>query len=145
MVTKMPTEELDNEIYAQITALTKSGDALFDEEKDREALSKYFRAITLLPEPVHQWEAATWIFTAIGDVLWVMQEYQDAYSAFQDVLRCPGGIGNPFVHLRVGQLDLELGNRKKAADELMRAYMGGGEEIFAHEDQKYFALIKHLI
>jgi len=141
----MAKDELNDEIYTQITALTQSGDALFDDEKDREALSKYFQAITLLPEPVHQWEAATWIFTAIGDVLWVMREYQDAYSAFQDVLHCPGGIGNPFVHLRVGQLDFEFGNRSKATDELMRAYMGGGEEIFAREDPKYFALIKHLI
>lgn len=141
----MAKDELDDEIYTQITVLTQSGDALFDEEKDREALSKYFQAITLLPEPVHQWEAATWIFTAIGDVLWVMQEYQDAYSAFQDALRCPGGIGNPFVHLRAGQLDYELGDRKKAIDELMRAYMGAGEEIFAREDPKYFAAIKNLI
>lgn len=52
-------------------------------------------------------------------------------------MHCPGAIGNPFIHLRLGQAQLELGNTDRAADELMRAYMGGGLEIFAMEDERY--------
>ena len=35
----------------------------------------------------------------------------------------------------------ELGNEPRAADELMRAYMGAGPEIFADEDPKYIEFL----
>ncbi len=50
--------------------------------------------------------------------------------------------GNPFILLRLGQTYFELGNMKKAADELVRAYMGVGTEIFEGEDPKYFDLVR---
>ena len=52
-------------------------------------------------------------------------------------MRCPDAIGNPFIHLRLGQTQFELGNKDRAADELMRAYMGAGAEIFVGEAPKY--------
>ncbi len=51
-------------------------------------------------------------------------------------------VGNPFILLRLGQTYFELGNMKKAADELVRAYMGVGTEIFEGEDPKYFDLVR---
>ena len=50
-------------------------------------------------------------------------------------------IGNPFLHLRLGQCHFELGNLDGAADELARAYMSAGDEIFVGAD-KYFAFLK---
>jgi hypothetical protein len=35
-----------------------------------------------------------------------------------------------------------LGNELVALDELARAYMGAGKEIFQGEDPKYFELVK---
>ena len=52
-------------------------------------------------------------------------------------MQCPEAIGNPFIHLRLGQAQFELGDKEAAADELMRAYMGAGAEIFAEEAPKY--------
>lgn len=46
-------------------------------------------------------------------------------------------MGNPFLHLRLGHCQFELGSFDVAADELMRAYKGGGADVFAHEDRKY--------
>jgi hypothetical protein len=55
---------------------------------------------------------------------------------------CPGAIGNPLIHLRLGQVQYELENFAKSKDELMRAYMCQGIEIFDGEDEKYFNFLK---
>jgi hypothetical protein len=60
-------------------------------------------------------------------------------------MHCPGDIGNPFLHLRLGQSQLELGNRERAADELARAYMGGGKEIFEQDEPEYFQFLKTVL
>ena len=56
-------------------------------------------------------------------------------------MHCPDAIGNPFIHLRLGQCQFELGNPDRSADELMRAYMGGGPEIFGNDDPKYLEFL----
>jgi len=56
-------------------------------------------------------------------------------------MRCPDAIGNPFLHLRLGQCQFELGELDRAADELARAYMGAGAKIFEGGD-KYFSFLK---
>ena len=57
-------------------------------------------------------------------------------------MHCPGAIGNPFIHMRLGQSQFELGNMDRAADELARAYLQEGLAIFEDEDPKYVAFIK---
>ena len=52
-------------------------------------------------------------------------------------MTCPGAIGNPFLHLRRGQVLYEQNEPDAAADELMRAFMAEGHEIFENEDEKY--------
>jgi hypothetical protein len=54
----------------------------------------------------------------------------------------PDAIGNPFLHLRLGQCQLELGNESRAADELARAFMGAGIEMFLSQDPKYLTFLK---
>jgi len=58
---------------------------------------------------------------------------------------CAEAIGNPFLHLRLGQSLFELGERRSALDELARAYLGGGREIFKREDPKYLAELGKMI
>ena len=55
---------------------------------------------------------------------------------------CPGAAGNPFRHLRRGQVLFEQADYDAAADELMRAYMGGGLDIFAEEPPKYLDFLR---
>jgi hypothetical protein len=57
-------------------------------------------------------------------------------------MTCPAAIGNPFLHLRLGQVLLDANEHDAAADELMRAYIGGGEELFANEDVRYLAFLR---
>lgn len=46
------------------------------------------------------------------------------------------------MHLRPGQVLLDDGQDDRAADELMRVYMGAGPEIFAAEDARYLTFRK---
>jgi tetratricopeptide (TPR) repeat protein len=142
---KAKTDELDEVLHASITALTKAGDAYVESGKHDLALEKYREAFRLLPAPFEKWEAATWILTAIGDTLFSKADYGRARETLQQAMHCPGAIGNPFLHLRLGQAQFELKNIERAKDELARAYMGGGDEIFKDEDPKYLRFIKEIL
>lgn len=96
----------------------------------------------MLPDPKEQWPAALWILAAIGDANFLSGDFKAGRDNLSTAMRCPGGIGNPFVHLRLGECQFEIGNHDRAADELTRALMGGGEEIFDGEDPKYLAFLK---
>lgn len=105
----------------------------------RAAVEKYIEALELLPEPKTDWEACTWLLTAIDNANFKSKNYEHARAALTDAMHCPGAIGNSFIHLRFGQSQFELGNMQRADDELARAYVGAGKEIFSEEDPKYFA------
>lgn len=141
----MSKGELDNVIYEEVTYLSRLGDDYLDNGDTELALESYKKALELLPDPKSNWEAATWLYVAIGDTYWETKQYEKAYDGFYAALTCPGGIGNPFIHLRMGQLQTEFGNSEKARDELIRAYMGAGDDIFKDQNPKYLAQISDLI
>lgn len=133
--------ELSDETHEFIQALCKKGDALAKKGKYSAALEQYWAAWDLLPEPQTDWEAATWILAAIGDANFLGGDYVAGRDNLALAMNCPDAIGNPFLHLRLGQCQFELGNLDRAADELARAYMGAGSEIF-EDAEKYFAFLK---
>jgi tetratricopeptide (TPR) repeat protein len=133
--------ELSEDDYRRIQTLCKKGDALADDGDYQTALEQYWAAWDLLPEPQTDWQAATWILAAIGDANFLGADYIAGRDNLSLAMRCPDAIGNPFLHLRLGQCEFELGNLDRAADELARAYMGAGAEIFEDEEQ-YFAFLK---
>ena len=102
----------------------------------------YWAAFDALPEPQTQFEAATWLLGSIGDANFQIADFEAGRDNLANAMHCPGAIGNPFLHLRLGQCQLELGDEDRAADELTRAYMGAGHEIFEEEDPKYFTFLK---
>jgi tetratricopeptide (TPR) repeat protein len=137
--------ELPDSVHERITQFSKDGDVLAQQGKYREAVDKYLQAFELLPEPRTDWEACTWLLAAIGDANFRSKNYEQAKAALSDAMHCPGAIGNPFIHLRLGQAQFELGNMQRANDELARAYMGAGKEIFADESPKYFTHLKTVL
>ena len=136
---------LSDKAHEQLTKLCEDGDKLPEQGQYDKALREYIAALGLIPAPVSDYEAATWVLTAIGDTFFQMKNYKKSLMIFLDAMPCPGAIGNPFIHLRLGESQYENSNMDKAKDELVRAYMGGGAEIFAEEDSKYFALVKSSI
>lgn len=134
--------ELPHSIYKQVQALSAAGDSLAESQDYSAAVSKYGEAWSLLPEPKDEWEASTWLLAAIGDACFLSGHFKQAHEAFAFSMHCPGGIGNPFLHLRLGQCEFEGDNESRAADELCRAYALEGKEIFAKEHPKYFEFLK---
>jgi tetratricopeptide (TPR) repeat protein len=134
--------ELSDEMYERIKALCATGDALATQGRYSDALGQYRAAWDFLPEPRTEWEAATWILAAIGDANLFGGDFVAGRDNLSTAMHCPDAIGNPFLHFRLGQCQFELGNLDRAADELARAYMGAGAEIFDGADPKYLAFLK---
>ncbi|HZV69028.1 MAG TPA: hypothetical protein VFG10_05765 [Saprospiraceae bacterium] len=135
-------EELDKKLYKQITDLCDLGNEQTESEQYEKAFDYYLEALKLVPEPIEKWETSTWIFASLGDCKFLLNEFEAAHYYLTSAMYCPGGIGNEFIHLRLGQTQYELGNMDRALDELTRAYMSGGEELFEGEDPKYFNFIR---
>jgi tetratricopeptide (TPR) repeat protein len=140
MVASM-TDELAPDLYEAVKRHCARGDELAGGQKFRDAIVEYNKAWALLPDPKDHWNAATWILAAIGDAAFSGGYIDLAKQAFDDVILCPGALGNAFLHLRRGQLLFDAGDLDAAADELVRAYMGGGREIFEVEAPKYFEFL----
>lgn len=134
--------ELSNQLYSRIEKYCALGDELIETGDFDEAIQNYNMAKGLLPEPVYDWEAATWIFVALGDAFYLSFRYQDALNNLREAQKCYGGIGNPFILLRIGQCYYELNDMENAKKYLLQAYMVEGEKIFENEDCKYFDVIR---
>ena len=135
-------EEMDDEVYQNMMNLCAEGDEAVEIDDYDSAIHKFKQALELIPEPYQEWEASTWVLFSLGEAQFFNEEYAEAKESLTAVMHCPGAIGNPLIHLRLGQSQYELNNLAKAKDELMRAYMGQGEEIFEGEDEKYLSFLK---
>lgn len=137
--------ELSDAAHEQIKDLCARGDQHSAKHEFDAALDLYWEAFDLLPEPSTDWEAGTWILTAIGDANFLARDFVAGRDNLATAMHYPSAIGNPFIHLRLGQCQFELGNLDRAADELTRAYMGGGMDILLEEDPKYFQFLQSKI
>ncbi|MEO1235337.1 MAG: hypothetical protein AAFX76_00970 [Planctomycetota bacterium] len=133
---------LDTEVHQQIVELCREGDELLEGQALDMALDKYKQALALIPEPKYEYSAAMWIYTAIGDAYFYMTQYDEADEHFHKAVFSTEGLGNPYIHLRLGQCRYEMNDFDRAADELMRAYIGDAEEVFREQDPKYLAFLK---
>jgi hypothetical protein len=133
--------DLPDDIHERIQVLCHEGGEFADNDDFANALERYWAAWDLLPAPREKWAAATWILAAIGDANYQNGDYAAGRDNLSMAMHCPEAIGNPFLHLRLGQCQFELGNLDRAGDELARAYMGAGKDIF-RDEEKYFEFVK---
>jgi tetratricopeptide (TPR) repeat protein len=141
----MMPDQLSPETSARLDRLCEEGSAALKRGRYWEGIDRFQVAWELLPEPKEIWEAATWILAAIGDVYYLNSHFDKALEFFGKAVRCPGGLGNPFIHLRLGESAYELGNMTRADDELTRAYMGAGKDNFVAEDPKYLKRLSGIL
>jgi tetratricopeptide (TPR) repeat protein len=137
--------ELDPMIYQRILALCAEGDRLAATQAYDDAIVQYNEAWKLIPDPPTEWNASTWVLAAIADAWFLKGHYGNAKDALEYAMHCPDALGNPFLHLRLGQCCFESGLLDRAADELTRAYMGDGLRVFEGQDPKYFEFLKTCI
>ena len=135
---------LGPELYGRITQLSEEGNALADSGDTLGAWKKFVEALNLVPEPQTDNEATTWLLASIGDMAFQRGKFEQAIDALLDAMKCSGNR-NVFIHLRLGECFFELRDEKRSADNLTRAYMGGGREAFKDQDPKYFALLERLL
>ena len=137
--------ELNDALYEKITNYCNSGDTLYDNGEYHDAIKMYKKAFEILPEPKEEWEATTWICSALADAFAEVGETEKSlqYALLAD--KCPNGVMNPYIQLQVGMSFFDIGNKNKAREYLLRAYMLEGEDIFSDVTSEYFALIQDLI
>jgi tetratricopeptide (TPR) repeat protein len=135
-------EELGDEVFDEIEILCDKGEAYVERGKYRPAIKKYWKAFDLVPEPKTQYPAGVWLLTAIGDVNFIVRNYAEGVKNLTKAKGFPDGDGNPFIHFRLGQCQLELGNIDEALEELSKAFNLEGASIFDDEDPKYLAFFK---
>lgn len=134
--------ELSEKIHEAINLHCERGDTFAENKQYEDAIREYNQAWALIPSPKNEWEAATWVLAAITDAAYLGGFEATARKTVEYAMTCPGAIGNPFLHLRFGQILFDEDETAQATDELMRAYMGGGPGIFEHEDMKYMNFLR---
>ena len=139
---KKPELELDDAVYDAVAKFCADGDKLAKRGRYEDAIAEYNKAWKMIPSPQNDWEASTWILAAIADACFLSGFMTSAREALEYAMTCPKAIGNPFLHLRLGQVLYEAGELDKSADELIRAYMGAGRRIFELDDKKYWTFLK---
>jgi len=134
--------ELDSSLYDEVVRLGEEGNQRAEGGDYPEAIRLWRRALSVLPPPANDWEAATWLLTSIGDAYFSMSMFADAAESLRDALNCPGAVENPFIYLRLGQSLYRQGKRGDAVDPLLRAYMLEGRDIFHGEPPEFFAYLQ---
>jgi len=130
-------QELPPSIYEVIKEHCAAGDELAESSRFEDAVAEYQKAWELIPEPRTAWNASTWVLGAVADACFLGGYKTSAREALEYAMACPGGIGNPFLHMRLGQVLFDAGDLDSSADELIRAYMVAGSDIFRNEDERY--------
>lgn len=137
---------LAQRIFDQVEMLSGEGSDLADEGDHQGAIKKWSAAMDLLPEPKSSWDAYPWLSASLGDAYYQLNRLPEAREALFDALNGPDGQQNPFVHYRLGQTEVALGNMDSAVAHLLEAYMLDGEEIFLEDEEgggaKYLQMLK---
>lgn len=136
---------LPDPLSEKLASLTNQADHLLDQGRFLEAAGTYQQALDLLPKPLNQWSACAWLTISLGDSFYFAGDYESAQAALMQAMECPGAQSNPYAHLRMGQVQLELGQCEQAANALTYALVNAGYEIFEDEPPRYLDFAASLL
>lgn len=83
-----------------------------------------------------------YVIVIIAELYFMAEKYKTAKYYYSFVMRFENTIGNPFLHLRLGQIQYYLGKTDRMIEELSRALIMGGESVFEGEDKKFIVIPK---
>lgn len=133
---------LPPEVVSRIEPLCAAGDQLVDGREFGLAIQMFREALEILPSPPHQWVAATWILTAIGDTAYYAGDLDTAEATFREITtQCRGWQGSPIIALRRGQIAYDRGDMPLAADCLASAFIMSGYDILTTVEEKYASFV----
>lgn len=131
---------LDILLTKKIKVLCAEGYRLYDLGEYKDALRLFYKAWTTVPKPQNTYREAGWVLTAIGDCYFRTGQWDQGRESLTTALQCPHMMGNPFIHLRLGQCLYEMGRMESANEHLEQAYMNGGSKLFQNEAPKYLVM-----
>lgn len=136
--------DLPDQLHEEITRIFDEGDQHEDNDDHAAAQKCFTRAITLLPTPRTQWDAALLLYTALADTLLAQEQFDDAETSLQIALQCPEGTGNGYIWLRLGDAQRGQENTAAALESYTSAFMLEGEQVFIDTDNQdqYAWLVK---
>lgn len=136
--------ELSNEVADEILKLSESGNEYIDEDDFDSAIAAWEEALALIPEPQTQYIQSVWLNASIGDAYFLQDDFKTALSFFETAKSNTKEDvdSNPFIMLRLGECYLEQGDKEKAKDCLLKAYLLEPDGIFYGEEEKYFDFLK---
>ena len=141
-VSRPEASQLNDQIVARITELCELGDDDVENQRFDAGIARYEEALGLVPRPLYSWAVTTWILTAMAEAYHLMKDHARVKETLMETFRCEGAIGNPFLHLRLGQAEIALGQKGRGVEELIRAHERGGDEVFDGEEPRYLAMVK---
>src|SRR6185369_15485294 len=86
-VGRKTVSELPDSVHDEIKRLCAMGDKHAEARAFSNALTNYWEAWDLLPEPKTDWEAATWILVAIGDANFLGADYDAGRDNLSNSMR----------------------------------------------------------
>jgi len=135
-------EDLTEEQQALIDDYCDKGNEEMDKQNFAGAITWFNKALTVLPAPQEDWEAAGWIYASIGDAYFNDGKYTEALENLKAAHRIYGDEEpNPFILLRLGSTYFELGDTENASATLLQAYQLEGPELF-EDDKKFLTFLK---
>ncbi|MDG3007872.1 hypothetical protein [Paludisphaera mucosa] len=140
-MTEFEAEFEPGDVDAEIEELCDLGVDLAEAGSFAKALEAYEAAWELLDDPAEEQEGSAWILGNIGYTKFLQGHYAAGRVDLARALTLPGGAGNAFLHLRLGQCLFELDDLPRAAEQLRLAFLIEDEAVFVDEDPKYRALI----
>ncbi len=105
------------------------------EKKNREAYDILFLMIQKYNNNDLTDRRARYISIRIGLIYVYAKMWDAAINAFAEAISYKDSVGNPFLHLRIGECAFHLGSAKDADDNLARALIMGGLSAFDGEDE----------
>ena len=133
--------DLDTATTHRIRTLCQEGYDAYDKAAYREALRSFYQAWLTIPKPQSNFEAAGWVLSAIGDSYFRLELFDQAIESLESALHCPKALGNPFIHLRLGQCYLDIGTTDLARKQFQKTKDNGGHALIAQLEKRYQTLI----
>jgi signal recognition particle subunit SEC65 len=119
------TTNKDLDIASRVNELLKIYESLTDDQKST--------------------KEGRYVILHIAEVYFSERWIEDAFENFNFAMQFKDTVGNPFLHLRLGQLNYIVQNKDKMHDELSRALIMAGEPIFKDEDPKLIEMVKSVL
>ena len=118
---------------------------LLSENINKEAYDILYKMLKANDDNEYENNKTRYILIRIAHLYIYSKMWEEAINTFMEVMEYSNSVGNPLLHLRIGQIGLELEEQKMYEDNLARAMIMGGLKVFENEDDKYKEIVLGLL